>query len=199
MIADTATFLGQFTRHPLSVGALVPSSATLARDITAAVPRTGCPVVVELGPGTGAFTRAIQERLDGRGHHLAVELNPTFAAALAARHPGVEVVTGDAADVDTLLATRGHRRADVVVSGLPWAVLGAARQQTIMGGVLRTLDADGVFTTFAYRHALVAPAARRFRGLLAGRFDEVTVGRTVWGNLPPALVYHCRRPLSPGR
>lgn len=26
-------------------------------------------------------------------------------------------------------------------------------------------------------------------------FEEVTVGRTTWRNLPPAFVYHCRRPL----
>ncbi|MBE1586610.1 phospholipid N-methyltransferase [Nonomuraea angiospora] len=26
------------------------------------------------------------------------------------------------------------------------------------------------------------------------RFDEVVISRTVWANLPPALVYYCRRP-----
>src|SRR5690606_15803790 len=33
-------------------------------------------------------------------------------------------------------------------------------------------------------------------GMLPGEshFDGVVISRTVWVNLPPALVYHCRRP-----
>ena len=195
MTYETATFLAQFVRHPFTVGAVWPSGPALARDITAPVPRTGHPVVVELGPGTGAFTRAVQQRLAGRGHHLAVELNRVFAAHLARRHPGVDVVDADAGSIGALLDARGHRYADVVISGLPWAAFGPARQRAILSAATGALHPAGVFTTFAYRHALVLPAARRFRRLLATTFEEVTVGRTVWSNVPPALVYHCRRPV----
>ncbi|SBT46699.1 class I SAM-dependent methyltransferase [Micromonospora auratinigra] len=199
MIRDTPVFLGQFARHPFATGAVLPSGATLARDITAAVPRTGHPLVVELGPGTGVFTRLIQTRLAGRGRHLAVELNPTFATALARRHPAVEVVRVDAALLGTLLAERRLGAADVVISGLPWAAFPAARQRAVLDAVVGSLAPGGVFTTFAYRHALPARPARRFHRLLTTVFDEVTVGRTVWRNLPPALVYHCRRPLRTER
>ena len=188
-------FLRQFARDPFSVGAVAPSSAGLAADITAAVPRTGEPVVVELGPGTGAFTDAIQRRLAGRGHHLALEINPRFAGRVARRYPTVEVVLADAEALGDLLAARRHPYADVVVSGLPWAAFSVGRQRTVLGAVTAGLSESGVFTTFAYRHALWSPPARRFRELLDRMFDEVTVGRTVWTNLPPALVYHCRRPL----
>ncbi|MFI7209767.1 class I SAM-dependent methyltransferase [Micromonospora maritima] len=195
MISDAPAFLGQFARHPFATGAVLPSGSVLARDITAAVPRTGQPLVVELGPGTGAFTRTIQQRLAGRGQHLAVELNPDFAAALARRHPTVQVVRADAATLDRVLADRHLPAADVVVSGLPWAAFGAGRQIAVLDAVLRALRPGGAFTTFAYRHALTTRPARRFRRLLTGSFEEVTVGRTVWSNLPPALVYHCRRPV----
>ncbi|MEU8022537.1 MULTISPECIES: class I SAM-dependent methyltransferase [Micromonospora] len=194
-MTDTPTFLSQFVRHPRLVGAILPSGPSLARDVTAPVPRTGHPVVAELGPGTGAFTRAVQRRLDGRGHHLAIELNLEFADRLARRHPEVEVVRGDAATLGSLLADRGHPYADVVVSGLPWAAFAAERQRAVLDGVLAGLGPAGVFTTFAYRHTLPTPPARRFRRLLEGRFEEVVVGRTVWRNVPPALVYHCRRPV----
>jgi hypothetical protein len=30
---------------------------------------------------------------------------------------------------------------------------------------------------------------------LRARFEEVVVSQTVWSNLPPALVYFCRRPI----
>jgi phospholipid N-methyltransferase len=64
----------------------------------------------------------------------------------------------------------------------------------VLDAVLQALTPHGAFTTFAYTHARGSRPARRFRRMLADRFDEMVVGRTVWANLPPALVYHCRRP-----
>lgn len=188
------SFLSEFVRSPMTVGAIAPSGPALARLATAAVPTTGSPVVVELGPGTGSFTSAIQRRLRGGGRHIAVEVNPRFAQDLAARHPAVDVVHADATQLADVLAGRGFRRADVVVSGLPWAAFPKDRQRDVLAAVVAALPPHGAFTTFAYVHARWAPPARRLLQLLQNRFDEVVVGRTVWANLPPALVYSCRRP-----
>jgi phosphatidylethanolamine/phosphatidyl-N-methylethanolamine N-methyltransferase len=184
------TFFGEFLRSPLTVGAVAPSSGALARVVTAPVPGSGDPVVVELGPGTGAFTGAIQRRLGGRGRHIAVEVNERFAARLAARHPGVDVALADAGSLAGALG----ERADVIVSGLPWVAFGENERRDVLAAVVDGLSESGAFTTFAYVHARWAGPARRLLRSLEARFDEVVVGRTVWGNLPPALVYHCRRP-----
>jgi phosphatidylethanolamine/phosphatidyl-N-methylethanolamine N-methyltransferase len=191
-------FLSEFVRDPMTVGAIAASGPALARIATAGVPRTGSPVVVELGPGTGAFTGAIQQRLAGRGRHVAVEVNVRFARHLSTLHPAVDVVRADATELATVLAQRGLGPADAVVSGLPWAAFAESRQREILSPVAGALAPHGVFTTFAYVHARwAAPARRLVRSLRAG-FDEVIVSETVWANLPPALVYHCRRPI-PGR
>jgi phosphatidylethanolamine/phosphatidyl-N-methylethanolamine N-methyltransferase len=190
------TFLLEFLRDPLTVGAVAPSGTALAGAATATVPRTGSPVVVELGPGTGAFTGAIQRRLAGRGRHIAVEVNPRFARRLAARHPGVDVVTTDAADLAAVLAQRGLDRADVVVSGLPWAAFAERRRRDLLGAVVTALPPHGVFTTFAYAHTRWTPPARRLLRSLRSGFDEVVVGGTAWANVPPARVYYCRRPVD---
>ncbi|MEU5786327.1 methyltransferase domain-containing protein [Micromonospora purpureochromogenes] len=191
-------FLLEFARDPMTVGAVAPSGRALARIATAAVPRTGSPVVVELGPGTGAFTEAIQRRLDARGRHIAVEINARFAQRLAARYPAVDVEHADAAGLAAVLAHRGLQHADVVVSGLPWAAFGEGQQRDALAAVVAALPPDGVFTTFAYVHTRWAPPARRLLRSLQSRFDEVVVSRTVWANLPPALVYYCRRPEADG-
>jgi phospholipid N-methyltransferase len=81
------SFFQEFVRSPATVGAIAASGPALTDVATAAVPRTGSPVVVELGPGTGVFTEAIQRRLAGNGRHIAVELNSRFAEQLASRHP----------------------------------------------------------------------------------------------------------------
>jgi phospholipid N-methyltransferase len=178
------------------VGAVAPSGRRLAEQVVAPVPRTGDPVVVELGPGTGAFTESIQRRLGGRGRHIAIELLPTLAQRLAHDHHRTDIVVGDAADLNPVLEARGLAYADVVVSGLPWSLLTAQHQSRILDAITTALAPTGAFTTFAYVHALWTPGARRLRRALEARFEEVVAGRTVWSNVPPALVYHSRRPLA---
>ncbi|WP_432990396.1 class I SAM-dependent methyltransferase [Dactylosporangium sp. CA-233914] len=192
------SFLLEFVRDPMTVAAIAPSGPGLARVATAAVPRTGSPVVVELGPGTGAFTGAVQRRLGGRGRHIAIEVNARFAQQLAARYPMVDVVHADAVCLAPVLAQRGLSHADVVVSGLPWAAFSDDQQHDALSAVLAALSPHGVFTTFAYVHARWAPPARRLLQSLQSRFDEVVITRTIWANLPPALVYCCRRPEAHG-
>jgi phosphatidylethanolamine/phosphatidyl-N-methylethanolamine N-methyltransferase len=191
---DTAMFLGQFFRAPTTIGALAPSSRRLATAVCTPVPERGEPTVVELGPGTGAFTVEIQRRLSGRGHHLAVEVNQALAGLLAERYPTVDVAHCDAAELGGLLRERRLRQADVVISGLPWAAFPDGLQRELLTAVTSSMGPAAAFTTFSYIHAIPLSSARRFRSLLAERFEEVVPGRTVWRNAPPAFVFHARRP-----
>jgi len=194
---DPGLFFAQFVRHPWRVGAVAPSSAALAARAVAPLPGTGEPVVVELGPGTGAFTGAIQDRLNGRGYHLAVEVDPRLAAVLRRRHPRVDVVVSDAARLPQLLASRGLPAADVVVSGLPWVAFHPGQAAGTLAAVASAMAPHAALTTFAYIHTRWAPPARRLHADLVQSFEELVLGRTVWANLPPAFVYHARRPRRP--
>ncbi|MGH3915303.1 MAG: class I SAM-dependent methyltransferase [Pseudonocardiaceae bacterium] len=189
-----APFLAAALRNPTAVGAVAPSSSRLAARLAAVVSGVGEPVVVELGPGTGSATAAIEQRLAGRGRHVAVELDPMLARYLRAEYPGVEVLVGDAVELQRLLAEHDVPGADVVVSGLPWALIDKDAQRAIVEATARSLVPGGSFTTLAYLHALPMARARRFRALLSEVFDEVLATRTVWWNLPPAVTYVCRRP-----
>jgi phospholipid N-methyltransferase len=188
-------FLAAALRDPGSVGAIAPSSPNLARVLAAVVPRRGAPTVVELGAGTGVVTGAIGARLPESGRQFAVELDAVLAAHLGATQPRVRVLRGDAADLVAMLAAEGVTAVDAVVSGLPWSLFPTERQHRLLTAVTGTLAPTGAFSTFAYRHAAGLRGARRFRALLDGYFDRVVVTRTVWRNLPPALVYVCHGPL----
>lgn len=187
-------FLAAVLRSPATVGAVAPSSSRLAARLATVVPRIGEPVVVELGPGTGSVTTAIEYRLAGRGRHVAVEIDPVLANYLRAEHAGVEVLVGDAAELERLFAEYQVPAVDAVVSGLPWSLIDADVQRAIVDATARSLRPGGCFTTFAYLHALSMTRARQFRTLLGEVFDEVLTTRTVWWNLPPAVTYVCRRP-----
>jgi phospholipid N-methyltransferase len=151
-------------------------------------------VVVELGPGTGAVSAVIAERMPKGGRHLAVELDPTMVAYLEATRPGLEVIHGNAAHLRTLLAERDIERVDAIICGLPWALFDDATQAELLAGISAAVGPTGAFTTFAYLHGMTLTAARRFRASLRATFDEVLISSTVWRNLPPAFVYVCRRP-----
>ena len=157
--------------------------------MVAPIPEQGEPVVVELGPGTGAFTEVIQARLDGRGRHLAVELNPRLADVLAKRFPDVEVIVADAERLPELLAERGVF-ADLVVSGLPWA----AYRGRLTEAVAAAMHPAGVFTQFTYTWTRWAGPSKRQLAGFRRCFEEVVLTRTIWGNVPPALVHVMRRP-----
>lgn len=154
--------------------------------------------MVELGPGTGVVSTAIAHRLPAEGRQLGVEIDPRLVAYLHRTRPELEVIHGDAVNLRELLAGRGIERVDAVISGLPWALLGDGRQERILAEISALLDADGVFTTFAYLHALPSRGARGFRQLLRSRFEEVLPTRSVWRNAPPAITYVCRRVVRGG-
>ena len=193
-MGDALLFVRQFLRAPTTIGAVAPSSVYLARRISADVPAEGAPTVLELGPGSGAFTGEIRRRLGGRGRHVAIEVNPSMAVALRERHRGVEVVEGDAADTAGLLRDLGVTRVDLVISGLPWAVFPGPKQEAILDSVVAAMPPEGRFATFAYSHATVLPSAVRFRRRLEERFETVGSGATEWRNLPPARILQAARP-----
>lgn len=191
---DTGQFLREFARDPLHTAAVAPSSPALAAAMVEPLPRSG--VVVELGPGTGAFTRAVQAHTGGNVHHLAVELNPRWAELLQHRHPGVDVVRADAHTLLALLAERSLKSADAVVSGLPWVAYSPGPDgRGLHDVIVDALSDDGVFTQFAYSWTRWAPPARRQLDDLRAHFAEVTISPVVRFNLPPAVVYTARKPV----
>ena len=188
------TFWRRAALHQSRVGAVTPSSPRLAALLAAPVPRDGSPTVVELGPGTGAVSDAIAQRLSASARHLAIEIDPVMAAWLQATRDDMEVVEGGASDLRSILAARGSTAADVIVSGLPWSLFDVGTQAGTLDAIRRSLAPNGCFTTFAYTTGLWLPGARRFARLLRQNFDEVVMTAPVWRNLPPAVVYVCRRP-----
>jgi phospholipid N-methyltransferase len=147
--------------------------------------------IVELGPGTGAFTEAVLECKPTEALFLALELNGDFVEDLRGRFPGVEVVHDSAENLPKHLQAHGRKKADLILCGLPWAGFPQELQDRLMRGILESLAPGGTFATFAYIHAAWFPAARRFRRFLKQNFAVVRQTPVVWRNVPPAFVYQC--------
>jgi phosphatidylethanolamine/phosphatidyl-N-methylethanolamine N-methyltransferase len=182
----------EFFRHPVRTGAIAASSAKLADAMTAGLGLERARTVVELGPGTGAFTGAVLKSIPPGARFFAVEINPRLAATLRCRFAGEPVtVVEDSAEA---LARHVDEPVDVVVSGLPWTAMSEAVQTRLLDTIASALAPAGRFSTFAYAHAAWTPPARRFTALLHRRFAAVDRSPFVWRNLPPAFVHRAALP-----
>jgi phosphatidylethanolamine/phosphatidyl-N-methylethanolamine N-methyltransferase len=181
---DTLAFLHAWLRDPRSIGAISPSGAALARLMTADVSRMGGPVI-ELGPGTGAITRALLAQ-GVPPHRLAlIETDPRFADALARRYPQAILLRMDAARLGDTHSVFGEERACAVVSGLPLLSMRSSQVAAIVQGVFdRQLRHDGIFYQFTYAPRCPFPPSLLNRLNLRSR----RVGSALL-NLPPAAVY----------
>ena len=189
----SASLFRRFLRHPTQVGAVCASSDALARMITEEAGIETAPVVVELGPGTGVFTREIlRRRANSAGRFLAVEIDGELYRNLRRDFPDLELFRENAVHLPELLKAQSLEYADVIVAGLPWAIFPEQLQTDILSAVRRSLKPGGCFLTFAYIQGVLLPAGLRFRKQLHETFAEVRTSQTVWRKLPPAFVYRCR-------
>jgi len=189
---DHALILGHFVRHPGTVGTVAPSSAYLAREMVQAIDPNRSHTVVELGPGTGAFTEEILARLSENDRFLAIELEPDFVRQLRARFPSTSIACASAADLAVLAERYGLRPIDHIVSGLPFATLPANVTRQILDAIPNVLRPGGTFTTFQYVHAYALPRAIALRRELGARMGGPPTRTIVVRNLPPAFVLSWR-------
>ena len=129
---DSLLFFYNFVRHPKSTGAVFPSSRRLAKKMIDGAGLETATSVVELGPGTGAFTGAIAERLEDPGIYLGIELREKFAAIVKDKFPQLLVVNDSAEKIVENLGKIDRQKADAIISGLPWAAFDADLQKRIM-------------------------------------------------------------------
>ena len=187
----------QFLSQPSRVGAVAASSSILANAMLDSLDWERISVLVEYGPGTGAITRQICNRVAQPAHSqldfFAVEVNDAFADALTTSFPDLDLAHDSVANIEQLLHERGHDQMHAVVSGLPWTAFNEALQDELLLPMIEHLSDGGEFVTFAYVHGLPLKSAKRFRQKLRDHFSSVIISRTIWRNIPPAIFYTCRK------
>jgi phospholipid N-methyltransferase len=161
-----------------------PSGRFLVKEMLRGIDFDTAKVIVELGAGTGPITESLLKRVKPHTRLLIVEIEADFCERLRKRFPNAEIIHGDAAQMDTLLAERGIKGVDHVVSGLPLPSIPHEVRKAIMASAARSMGPDGVL-----RQLTVMPWV--YWNLYRNYFDEVSF-KLVPLNLPPAGVYLCK-------
>ena len=187
---DGLRFLSAWLVDPLQTAAIAPSGRQLARLITQEIGPQASPVL-ELGPGTGAFTRALMGRAIPEHELTLVEMSSDFAEILRRRFPHARVIEANAASLSATTLFP-ERLAGAAVSGLGLLSMHPRTVRTILRTTFNCLRLGGCFYQFTYGLRCPVPKAILDRlGLKAER-----IGGT-WANLPPATVYRISRRSPP--
>ena len=181
-----ASFFLAWLADPLRVGAVSPSSPALADAITREI-TPACAPVIELGPGTGVFTRSLIRRGIPEERIALIERGPVFARELEHAFPRARVLQMDAARLVEIDPFDGER-AGAVVSGLPLLLMRPRDVLTLLEGAFAWLRPDAAFYQFTY--GLEPPVSARTLERLG--LEIVRAGGTL-ANVPPASVYRIRR------
>ena len=187
------SLFSHFIRNPRQIGACCPSGIALCREIVDNMKLNEADLVVELGPGTGAITKYLVEKMVDSAKLLCVELNRDFVDQLQLQYPKSTFICDSASNLPYILKAKNLPSADIVLSGLPWAIFSENLQTEILTAVYDSLKVGGQFATFAYVQGLLMPAGIRFRKKLDLQFSKVETSRIIWKNFPPAVVYRCQK------
>ena len=186
MPQDFLSFFLAWMSAPGRVGAIAPSGAALAELITREITPSSAPIL-ELGPGTGAFTYHLLKRGIRQQDLTLVEYGSDFMKLLQIRFPGARVLWMDAA---RLAGEHLYDGAPVgaVVSGLPLLSMSPRKIMGVLTDAFHYLREDGAFYQFTYGPR--CPVAKQIRERLG--LESKRIGRTL-RNLPPATVYRITR------
>jgi phosphatidylethanolamine/phosphatidyl-N-methylethanolamine N-methyltransferase len=210
LLEDHRVFWRQFRQQFHSTGSVMPSGRFLGRALARFVGReTGGQQILEVGPGTGAVTTHILERLGPHDRLDLVELNEEFVGRLRERFKS-EPLFCRAASQSRVLHQRiedlsGQQGYDLIISGLPLNNFSVANVEQILAALLRLLRPGGTLSFFEYiairpaRALFSGPDEKaRLRGIgsaLSNLLGPHEIRRDcVWPNFPPAWVHHARVP-----
>jgi len=192
--SDFLHFFRSWISNPLRVAAVAPSGDSLARLMTQEIASADGPII-ELGPGTGVFTRALLARGVAETDLTLIEYGPEFVPSLQRRFPQARVLQMDAAKLAHADLFEGEP-VGAVVSGLPLLSMSPRKITAILSGTFTYIRPGGAFYQFTYgpRCPVPRPILDRL-GLKATH-----IGHTV-RNIPPAAVYKIsrRKPLDMAR
>jgi len=179
---DVLPFFRAWLDNPLGVAAITPSSSPLAELITREIALDDAPVL-ELGPGTGVFTRVLLRRGVPESRLVLVESNEHFAQLLRFRFPDATILQSDAAMLRRL-PVGPETMVGAVVSGLPLLSMSPRKIMLVLAGAFTHLRTGGALYQFTYGWR--CPVPQRVLGglgLTASRIGGVLA------NVPPASVY----------
>ena len=179
-------FLQAFLKNPLHVGAITPSSPELAWKMIEDVEPDQDNVVVELGVGTGSFTKLINQIVPDDKSYLGIEISRDFVKALKKEYPNLKFVCGNATKLQKLHEKSALGKVSYIISGIPFVSLPNEVGDEILQQISLFMDQGCMFRTFQYAHGYYMPSAVKLRKFMRAHYGRAKKSPLIVKNVPPA-------------
>ncbi len=171
---------------PRAVGSIIPTSSVTSRRMASVInPQSGLPVL-ELGPGTGVITKAILETGIAPEKLWTVEFSEDFVEHLRRDFPRVNVIQGDAFNLDETLGEHRDLTFDSIISGVPLLNFPVPQRVAYVEDLLDRMPAGRPIVQLTYGPKSPVPPGKG--NYTVEHFDFII------RNLPPTQLWIYRRP-----
>lgn len=177
-------FFKEALKNYKTSGTVIPSSKYLASKMLKEIDFDTAEVIVELGPGNGAITQHILNKIKPQTILICFEINDAFYKELKKiNHPQLVVLKASAENVKAEIEKLGYNKADFVVSSLPLTILPKEVTKTILEKNYNFLAKNGAFIQYQYSLSYYKKLKEVFGDAINLSFEAL--------NFPPAFIYTC--------
>ena len=180
------SFFKEAVKNYKTSGTLVPSSRYLANRMLNSINFSKAMVIVELGPGNGAITKSILEKIQPHTTLICFEINDAFYEELKEiNHSQIILIKDSAENIIEQLQKLGFNEADYIVSSLPLTIIPKKISTNILQKSYTILRKKGLFIQYQYSLTYYKKLKKVFGKNITLDFETF--------NFPPAFVYKCAK------
>lgn len=183
---ENIQFLQAFLKNPGTVGSITPSSPELARRMVAGLRPDENNVVLELGVGTGAITKFLQNIVPDENSYLGIELDRDLVRSLKRNYPNMKMARGNALDAWEIYRKSGVGKVGTIICCLPFVSMPNEVGEKILLGIDKFMQKGCTFRTFQYAHGYYFPSAIKLREYMRDRYGKSKRSSLIVKNVPPA-------------
>ncbi|HLD95486.1 MAG TPA: methyltransferase domain-containing protein [Alphaproteobacteria bacterium] len=186
---EAKIFFKQWLKAPMQLGTLAPISKRLAKAGARAINPTKDDLIVEIGAGTGRWTRALIEQGVRPDQLITVELDLVMHGFLQKTLPAYTHVLGDACLLEDLIPPLWKGRVTKIVSAIPFMYLEPSLRLKIVNACFECLKEGGDLFHLTYN-------PRSPLSFLPQKDMEQTRVCSLWFNVPPGFVWRYQKRAS---
>ncbi|MEJ5020743.1 class I SAM-dependent methyltransferase [Ochrobactrum vermis] len=172
---------------PKAVGAILPTSSITARRMASVIDTGSGLPVLELGPGTGVITKAILKQGVKPADLYSIEYSQDFVDHLNTAFPEVNIIQGDAFDLDTALGEKKDQKFDCIISAVPMLNFAMDQRIQLVESLLSRIPRGRPLMQITYGPLPPVPSGRG--NYIVQHYDFVV------RNVPPAQLWVYRSPM----
>lgn len=144
-------------------------------------------IVLELGVGTGAITKFLEDVIPDRRSYFGIEVDAALVRSLNNKFPDLNIVCGNAADAYEIHRASGLGKVRYLVCCLPFVSLPKEVSDNVLVEIEKFMNEGCELRIFQYAHGYFLPQAIKLRELLKSRYGKSKRSPLVLNNVPPAF------------